>query len=280
MINVVGLGKIGCGIAEKFRQYPQYKVFIIDSGLKEKKDENCFSIKKRNNPEEYETKFPARVISSLKKIDGDVLFIVEGGTEISSASLRILEAVSKNRIEVLYLQPEIHDEYSKKLEKITFGVFQEYARSGLFEKLFLISTSSIERAIGNIPIGSYRDTIDSFISSTVHMLNVYRNTEAVVSSYPKESGLCRICTIGTAEIEKMAEHMCFSLDNVSEKSYYFAINKNQVDNDPDLLFRIKQRAGKSTEEVSVGYGVYPTDYDKNYIYILSQTKIIQGVKHG
>ena len=39
MINVVGLGKIGCGIAEKFRQYPQYKVFIIDSGLKEKKDE-------------------------------------------------------------------------------------------------------------------------------------------------------------------------------------------------------------------------------------------------
>ena len=280
MINVIGLGKVGCGITEKFRQYPQYKIFKIDSGLKEKTDENCFSIKKRNNPEEYEAKFPARVLSSLKKIDGDVLFIVEGGTEISSASLRILEAVRKNRIEVLYLQPEIHDEYSKKLEKITFGVFQEYARSGLFEKLFLVSSSSIEKAIGSIPIGSYRDTVDSFVSSTIHMLNVYRNTEAVVSSYPKESGLCRICTVGTAEIEKMAEHMCFSLDNVSEKSYYFAINKNQVDNDPDLLFRIKQRAGKSTEEMNVGYGVYPTEYDKNYIYILSQTKIIQGVKHG
>ena len=280
MINVIGLGKVGCAIAEKFRKHPQYEVYKIGAGLPDKDNKNCFSIKKRSAPEDYEEKFPARVTNALKKIDGDILFVVSGGTDISSASLRILEAVSPRRIEVLYIKPDLTDDHSKNLDRVVSNVFQEYARSGLFERLYLISNSAIEKVIGNIPIGRYQDTINDFVSSTIHMLNVYRNTEAVMSSYPKESGICRICTIGIGEMEKMTDQMCFSLDNVNEKSYYFAINKKQVDNDSDLLFRVKKRVTQKDEDIKVGFGVYSTEYDKNYIYIVSQTKIIQGVNYG
>ena len=31
MDTIIGLGKAGCAIADKFDQYPQYKVFKIDS---------------------------------------------------------------------------------------------------------------------------------------------------------------------------------------------------------------------------------------------------------
>ena len=30
MDTVIGLGKAGCAIADKFSQYPQYKIFKID----------------------------------------------------------------------------------------------------------------------------------------------------------------------------------------------------------------------------------------------------------
>tara|TARA_R110002110_G_scaffold39599_4_gene127583 strand:+ start:5459 stop:6301 length:843 start_codon:yes stop_codon:yes gene_type:complete len=280
MINVIGLGNIGCAIAEKFRVHSQYEVYKIGAGLSDKDNKNSFSIKKRTSPEDYEEKFPAKVMNVLKKIDGDILFIVSGGTDISSASLRILQAVAPRRIEVLYIKPDLIDDHSKSLDRMVSGVFQEYARSGLFEKLYLVSNSEIEKVIGNIPIGRYQDTINEFISSTLHMLNVYRNTEAIISSYPKESGICRICTIGIGEMEKMADQMCFSLDKVNEKSYYFAINKKQVDNDTDLLFRVKKRVAQKDDDIKVGFGVYSTEYDKNYIYIISQTKIIQGVNYG
>ena len=31
-MNIIGLGKAGCAIAEKFNKYPQYKTFQIDVG--------------------------------------------------------------------------------------------------------------------------------------------------------------------------------------------------------------------------------------------------------
>jgi hypothetical protein len=40
-MNILGLGKGGCAMADLFSQYPEYKVFKADAGLKGK---NCFNI--------------------------------------------------------------------------------------------------------------------------------------------------------------------------------------------------------------------------------------------
>jgi len=280
MINVIGLGSAGCEIAERFSKYPQYEVYKIDVSLKKQK--NCFSMPKRTSPEEYESKFPAKVLTALRKIRGDILFIVGGGGEVSSASLRILEAVSKNKIEILYVKPDesIVTEEERLLDKISFHIFQQYARSGLFEKMYLVSNSEIQRTVGNIPISKYYDTLNEIISSTMHMVNVYKNSKPAISSFPKESEMCRICTIGIGEIEKITDQMYFSLDNANEKRYYFAINKNELEESTTLLSKIKTRAKQKDENIKAGFGVYPTEYEKNYIYIVSQTKIIQGVNYG
>ena len=41
-MNIIGLGKAGCKIAELFKQYPQYTVFKFDSDEKLKRKKNCF----------------------------------------------------------------------------------------------------------------------------------------------------------------------------------------------------------------------------------------------
>ena len=33
MQTIIGLGQAGCNVADKFAEYPQYKVYKIDAGL-------------------------------------------------------------------------------------------------------------------------------------------------------------------------------------------------------------------------------------------------------
>ena len=55
MDTIVGLGKAGCAIADKFAQYPQYKVFKIDSEGLDSKSKNNYVLTKQGSPEDYET---------------------------------------------------------------------------------------------------------------------------------------------------------------------------------------------------------------------------------
>lgn len=276
MINVIGLGRAGCKIADLFSEYPQYKIHKIDTDIK--KGEQTFPITKRESPEEYEEKFPAKILTSLRKIKGDVLFVVAGGGRISSSSLRILEALKKNKIEVLYIKQDAEDSNpeSRMLDRITFNVFQQYARSGMFSKLYLVSNSHIQSTVGNVPIGKYHEIINGTIASAFHMIKVCENTSPTISTLPPPDDLSRICTIGIGEIEKNADQMFFPLDNVMEKRYYFSINERQIEQDTSLLPKIKIRTKQKDAEIKAGYAVYPSEYEKNYIYIVSQTKILQG----
>tara|TARA_Y100000310_G_scaffold345646_1_gene467673 strand:+ start:1043 stop:1888 length:846 start_codon:yes stop_codon:yes gene_type:complete len=279
MINVIGLGNAGCAIADLLGDHDPYTVYKIDTNLPKQK--NCFSIAKRNDPEHYESKLPAKVINSLKKIDGTVVLVVAGGGKISSAALRILECVEKNPIEIVYIKPDLSSssELVRTLDRITFNVFQQYARSGVFQRLYVASNGEIERVIGNIPLSQYYQKINSVIATTFHMLNVYKNTPANFSSFLDPDGISRISTIGVGTIEKMTDQMFFPLEHVSEKQYYFAINQKQLDEDPDLLTNIKRRTQQKDSNIKAGFGVYSTSYDQNYIYILENTKIIQGVDY-
>ena len=47
-MNIIGLGKAGCAIAEGFSKYPQYKTFYIDL---DRRGENNYTIEKQQGPE-------------------------------------------------------------------------------------------------------------------------------------------------------------------------------------------------------------------------------------
>ena len=113
------------------------------------------------------------------------MFVVAGGGRISSASLRILEALKKNKTEVLYIKQDADDSNpeSRVLDKITFNVFQHYARSGMFDKLYLVSNSHIQKTVGNIPIGKYHEILNGIIVSAFHMLKVCENTGPTIFNH-------------------------------------------------------------------------------------------------
>ena len=279
MINVVGIGNAGCQIAEDLSQYPQYAIHKVDVGIPE--SGGSFPITKRSSPEEYEEKFSKRIFSDLKKIKGETLVIVAGGGAVSNCTLRVLEAFRGEKIQVLYIKPDTDflSAGAQTLDKIVFGVLQQYARSGAIDKMYIVSNSHIEKVVGKIPLSSYYKQLNNIIASTFHMLNVYRNTAPVVSSLAEAPSLSRISTIGIGTMERVEDQMFFPLDFVTNKMYYFAINSARVDKDEDLLGKIKLRVKDEDPTVTTGFGVYSTSYEKDYIYIVADAKIIQGVNY-
>jgi hypothetical protein len=59
--KVIGLGKLGCAIAEQLTAYPEYRIYKIDSEIAER---GSLSIGLFDDMEEYEKKIDPEEVSS------------------------------------------------------------------------------------------------------------------------------------------------------------------------------------------------------------------------
>ena len=174
MDTVIGLGKAGCAIADKFAQYPQYKTFKIDSEGLDPKSKNCHLLKKQDSPEKYE-----KTVRSMKtffaKTTDNILFVLSGSGMISGASLQILKNLRGKKVNILYIKPDMEflGHMNILQERVVRNVLQEYTRSGVFNRIFLVDNKKVEEVLGDVPIIGYYDRLNELIVSTIHMVNVY-----------------------------------------------------------------------------------------------------------
>lgn len=281
MNTIIGLGQAGCAIATEFSKFPLYKnIFRLDTEVLEKAP-NCIDIliAKQNNPEDYETK-----IISLKKyfkdIKGKVLFVVAGGGSVSIASLKILENLkSKCNISILYIRPDIEflGANSKLKERLTFNVFQEYARSGLFERMFIVSNPMVEKAMGGVSVLNYNAKINQTIVSTFHMLNSFENMKPVTHTFSDFPIGTRISTIGLMDVRTNEEQMFYELDSTTDSVYYLAYNEDVLKEDTKLSNQVKNMIKNKIEKgaIRVSYGIFATNYSTAFVVCSMHSSTIQ-----
>ena len=275
MDTVIGLGNAGCNIADEFAKYPQYSVYKLDVGLKRTK--TTYPIKEYEKIEEYEEKLPS-LRHFFKDVKGELLFVVGGGGSVSSASLSVLKHLKKQKINILYIKPEVSllNERQAQLERLTYNVFQEYTRSGLFNRMFIVSNETVETVIGGVSIKKYHEKINEIIVSTFHMINVFKNNQSITDTYCDTPPGTRISTIGIADPAKKENMMFFSLDNVTDVVYYYAYNKEKLESDSGLMRDIKKTVIEQKENgIRVTYGIFETEYEQDYIYCINHSSMIQ-----
>ena len=274
-MNILGLGKAGCAIADCFSKFPQYEIYKFDNGLVGK---NCFDIPKQKSHEAYEKKLP-NFKKDLRKISGDVILVLCGAGSITGCSLGLLEQLTDVSITVLYVEPDIAllSETEALQERIVKNVFQEYARSGVFERIYLVSNSEIEKSIGEIPIISYYDTINQAIVNTLHMVNVFKNSEPILGTFAEPHEIARVSTLGILDIEKNEEKWFYDLQIPRDVVYYYGINEDDLKSDGSLFKRIREYVrGKVEEKINVSYGVYQTNYEQKYCYCVKYSSVVQS----
>ena len=275
METIIGLGNVGCNIAEKFTQYPQYNIYRIDTkrrkGTKFKKFPEC------NSHEEYEASCP-----SLKRFFKDAkppfLFIVSGGSTISGASLRILQQLNSKDVHILYIKPDTSLlTHTKQLEeRVTFNVLQEYARSAVFKRMFIVSNTELEDAVGEVSIADYYDNLNEVLVNTIHMINVYDNSDSVMGTLSETLETARISTLGLLNIKTGEKKLFYPLQSPREILYYYSIDQEQLKNDGTLLKKIlKQVKESSIDNTRVSYGIYSNNYKQNYGYVSLFASLVQ-----
>jgi len=278
MQTIIGLGQAGCNIADHFSQYPQYNIIKIDTKLKKAK--NTFNLKHHSNPEHYEKKLPVRLIKHLHQtVQSHTLFITSCGM-VSGASLSILEKIKdKTQITVMYIIPHQTELVGdKKLQNtLLFNVFQEYARSALFERVYLLDNQKMSDIIGPVPIMKRWESLNNLIASTYHMINVFEHTQPILTTITNRIKTARISTLGLLDEENNQEKMFFELDIPREKNYYYGVPNKQLEEDASLMEVIQTNLKTNIEhdKMKITYSVYSTEYDKLLAYCEKSSTLIQ-----
>jgi hypothetical protein len=274
-MNIIGLGKAGCAIADCFSKFPQYEIYKFDNGLT---GENCFNIPKQKSHEAYEKKLP-NFKKDLQKISGDAIFVLCGAGSITGCALRLLEQFSGASVTVLYIEPDMAllSEVEASQERIVKNVFQEYARSGIFERIYLVSNAQVEKSIGDVPIINYYDILNQAIVNTLHMINVFKNSEPILGTFTEPHEIARISTLGIVDVEKNEEKWFYDLQILRDVVYYYGINEDDLRTDGTLFKKIKEYIKDKVEEkINVSYGIYKTNYEQKYCYCVKYSSVVQS----
>jgi len=276
MQTVICLGTKSCDIGEIFEKNKYYKVKLID---KDVEGENCFALGEHNKPEDYEAHCPD-MKDFFHDVTENVLFITSSDCDVVSASLAILKQIKDKKISVLYLIPDTDYLYNNSLlvNRLVFNVFQEYARSGLFNKLYLFDSKRLELFLGEIPITEWYEEQIKLIYNSYNGINILDSKEPIISNYSKPSDICRISTFGYYELENDIEKLFFDLKNIVDKCYNFIINENKLKTDNKLFKLIKEKIKeKVVDNIKISYRIYSTKNENNYCYVTTNSKFIQSL---
>jgi hypothetical protein len=277
MISVVGLGNAASRIAEKFSALPQYSVYCMNDEVK-RTSKYKFKLKKYESPEEYEKNIPD-VSKFFKDTDDRIQLFVVGASYSSNYSLGIIEQIKDKQIELFYIQPDtdLLAGVPRLMENATFGVLQEYARSGLLHNITLISNLKIEEIVRDVPIKEYYSTLNNTIHSTIHYMNYFEHNEPEIGVMATSADVCRIRTLGMLNMKNLEEKWFFNLDIDREVCYYLCINQEKLQSDGGLHKRyvdiLKQKPRNAFRNIS--YAIYETESGTDFGFCVARTNAVQ-----
>jgi len=278
METIIGLGDAGCAVAHQFTEYPQYKVHKINS--KKSTEDNYLYITPQKTHEDYESKTRLKK-AFFEKISGPILFIVGGSGDVSGACLRILERLKDHPTYVLYIKPDtsLLSELKERQHNVVFNVLQQYARSAMLERLYIVENSKIEQAIGEVPVIGYTDTINRLLVSTIHMINICANTDAAIDTSTDPLPMCRISSIGLVDVDTGEMRSFCEIEHPRQIVFYYAINNERLKTDGALLQKLTSLVkAKNEEKLRASFAIYPTEYEQDYAYCAVHSSYVQGQK--
>ena len=270
MKTILGIGTAGSRVASQLSEYKKYRSYTMNTDV-ERTTKYKFKLPEFHSPEDYENMDFSRINKWLSTIESSCSVFLCGASTSSAITLRALQFLHKNNIkmEIIYFMPELAvlSEEKTLLERSVRGILQNYARSGLFEKICLVSNLELENLAGATNVFDYYSQINQVFTSTYYMMDVFKNTKPITSTFKRPKDSCRITTIGLSSLDDK-DRVFFPLEDEVEAVYYYGINERRLKTEENLFRTITDRVKtRITEETKVSFGIYPTQYENDYIYV-------------
>ena len=273
-MDVIGIGNAGREICKLFEE-KGYKAYSIDT-----------------HTDAY-VKFPkVKTIEEAEKVEIDldklknnvksdqILCVMAGSGLITGACLRILENFKDKQIDFLYIQPDTSfmNNNGKTRERVVRNILQEFARSGLFNKMWLISNKSISNLASDISIGNYFQKVNEKIVDMWCLMEYYGQASALMGNLREPEEQNRIATFGLYSLNEETEQKFYELEGVREKHFYFTFSEETLAETGNVLDLVSRKLKKAEENEfqQVSYGFFPSGYSVDKVYIMYYTNHIQS----
>jgi hypothetical protein len=266
---LIGLGSAGTGIVNSFSGV-HTKICITESDFPSK----C---KKEEDFEEHCPKFKKQL--SFKQ--DECWFVLCGASKCSSATLRLLETIKKKKINIIYVcpDPDLSGPTLMRRHKVVYNVLQEYTRSGLINKMCIISNREVLKVIGNQSIMDMYQNINSTIANTIETVEWFKSEDPVMGSLHEPKEISRIYTVSIGNFNKNEENLLFLLDNPTETCYIYSISKENLENNKDLIPLIRSRVLADEEkEINSSFAIYSSQHKQSFFYSIKLTHYVQPME--
>ena len=279
MISIVGIGNAASAIAEKFKTQKNYNVYLLNSNIK-KQSKSQFRLQNFDDPEDYEKNIPD-LTEFFADINDTVQVFIMGASYSSNYCLGILQQLSHKNLQIFYIKPdtELLTGTPRLIENMTFGILQEYARSGVFESMTILSNLEIENMSPGISVKNYYESLNNTIFSTIHYLNFFTYTEPEIGLLVKPLDINRIRSIAALNMKTLEEKWLFELDAPRDMCYYLCINNERLENEAglhkNLVNKLKKKPHNTFRRIS--YGIYETHL-QDFGFCVAHTNAIQQQK--
>ena len=266
MTVLIGLGKAGCNIVNKFSD--GYKKITIDAGSE---------LPEFDSPEDYDQKL-TDYAHLLEFEEQECYFFVCGAGKVSAASLRLLELIQSKKINLVYIYPEeiMLSSTQRKLNRVGFNVFQQYARSGLLSSMYIISNEDVCSFLPYYSIENMYDYINDAIVNVFENVIFYLNKKPILGSHHEPKSISRIRTIEYGEFKQNKKNMYFPLDNITETCYINIVNDEDMKNNRELLNLLKNKIKEDNKNNIVSsFVVFRSEYEHSFYYAIRFTHYLQ-----
>jgi len=268
--TILGIGTAGSNVVRQLGEYKVYKPYTICTE-NAKTTKYHFNLPELSGPEEYESMDMKKMHKWLSTIQTNCTVFLCGSSNSSGITLRALEFLHKSgvKMDIVYFTPEIEVLSEEKTlnERAVRGILQNYARSGLFSKICLVSNLRLEEIAGSTNVFDYYNQINHVFVSTYYMLDVFKNTKAITSTFKRPKESCRISTLGLSSLEG-EDNVFFPFTQEVDVVYYYGINEEKLKTEENLFRTITNKVkSRITNETKVSFGIYPTQYEDDYIYV-------------
>tara|TARA_B100000085_G_scaffold60353_2_gene53118 strand:- start:6036 stop:6905 length:870 start_codon:yes stop_codon:yes gene_type:complete len=268
--NLLGIGPAGCQIVQQLNKNKNYQVYQILPSPK-RTTKYRFSLPLLQGPEEYEDMNMSDLNKWILKIERSCSVFLCGASSSTGITLRALETLHKKgvKMDIVYVCPEIEvlSESDRLHERSVRNIMQNFSRSGLFENICMVYNPSLEVAAGPTNVVEYYDQLNNILTSTYYMLDVFKNSKPIMSTFSPRKESCRISTIGIGSMND-EDVMFFPFDQEVSIVYYLGINEEKLKNEENLFRTITDKIKKRiSKDVNVSFGIYPTKYEDDYIYV-------------
>jgi len=277
MISIIGIGNGASAVAEKFSKTPQYNVYLLNDKVS-RTSKYKFKLKRFEEPEEYED-HPPDLTKFFSTVDDHVQVFIVGSSYSSNYSLAVLQQLKDKKVDVFYIKPDttLLTGIPKLIENVVYGVLQEYARSGVFNSITLLSNMSLEEALGEVPIKSYFDRLNSSIFSTAHYLNYFAHAEPEVGVMARTAEINRIRSVAMLNMKNLEEKWLFDLDTPRDLCYYLCINNERLAKEGGLhkqiVDQLKDKPRNAFKKIS--YAIYETEHTQDFGFCVAHTNVVQ-----